>query len=133
VAGASHLEGPDGVIEVEAHRTTAIGKFLRRVRLDELPQLLHIISGTMSFVGPRPLLPEDQPTNGELRLRVRPGVTGWAQIHGGDALSPEEKLALDRWYIAHMSFLLDLRILFRTLLAVVKDDKLRASTALRAR
>jgi lipopolysaccharide/colanic/teichoic acid biosynthesis glycosyltransferase len=103
-------------------RTSVIGKTLRRLRLDELPQLFHIIAGTMSFVGPRPLLPDDQPEGGHVRLSVRPGVTGWAQIHGGDALTPQEKLALDIWYINHMSLWLDVRILFRTLLVVLKDD-----------
>lgn len=103
-------------------RTSITGKLLRRLRLDELPQLCHIITGTMSFVGPRPLLPEDQPIGGEIRLSIRPGVTGWAQIHGGDALSPEEKLVLDVWYIRHMSLLLDLRILLRSVIVVFKKD-----------
>jgi lipopolysaccharide/colanic/teichoic acid biosynthesis glycosyltransferase len=106
-------------------RTSAMGKMLRRFRLDELPQLFHIVAGTMSFVGPRPLLPDDQPEGGQARLSVRPGVTGWAQIHGGDVLSPEEKLVLDVWYIRHMSLALDLTIMFRTLLVVVKEDMRR--------
>jgi len=103
-------------------RTSAIGKMLRRLRLDELPQLFHIVAGTMSFVGPRPLLPDDQPEGGQVRLSVRPGVTGWAQIHGGDKLTPKEKLVLDVWYIRHMSFMLDLTIMVRTLLVVLKED-----------
>ena len=102
---------------------SSLGKWLRRFRLDELPQLFHILAGTMSFVGPRPLLPDDQPDNGSIRLSVRPGITGWAQIHGGDALTPTEKLALDRWYIDHISLWLDIRILLRTLLVIWKDDK----------
>jgi lipopolysaccharide/colanic/teichoic acid biosynthesis glycosyltransferase len=106
-------------------RTSSIGKLLRRSRLDELPQLFHIISGKMSFVGPRPLLQDDQPEDGSVRLSVRPGVTGWAQIHGGDALTPQEKLVLDAWYIHHMSLWLDLRILLRTLLVVLKEDRSR--------
>ena len=106
-------------------RTSVIGNILRRLRLDELPQLFDIIVGTMSFVGPRPLLPEDQPVRGEIRLSVRPGATGWAQIHGGDALTPEEKLVLDVWYIRHMSLWLDIRILLRTLIVVLKEDKPR--------
>ena len=110
-------------------RTTSIGKILRSIRLDELPQLFHIITGAMSFVGPRPLLPDDQPAGGQVRLSVRPGVTGWAQIHGGDALTPEEKLALDIWYIRHMSLWLDIRILLRTLLVVLKIDKPRIGLA----
>jgi len=109
----------------DADRTSFLGKMLRRLRLDELPQLFHIIAGTMSFVGPRPLLPEDQPADGIIRLSARPGVTGWAQIHGGDALTPEEKLLLDAWYIQHMSLWLDIRILLRTLLVVFKADKPR--------
>ncbi|MFZ4125670.1 MAG: sugar transferase [Rickettsiales bacterium] len=104
-------------------RTSRLGKLLRRIRLDELPQLMHIIAGTMSFVGPRPLLPDDQPAGGEIRLSVRPGVTGWAQIHGGDALSPQEKLILDAWYIRNMSLWLDMKILLRTLLAVLEEDR----------
>lgn len=103
-------------------RTSKIGKYIRSLRLDELPQLFHIITGTMSFVGPRPLLPDDQPKGGEIRLSVRPGATGWAQIHGGDALSPKEKLVLDTWYIENMSFWLDMRIMLRTLCVVLNED-----------
>ena len=110
----------------DRRRTSAVGRILRGLRFDELPQLFHIIAGTMSFVGPRPLLPEDQPSNGQTRLSVRPGVTGWAQIHGGDALSPEDKLILDIWYIRHLSLWLDVRILFRTLLVVLKADMRKA-------
>lgn len=106
-------------------RTTLIGKWLRQLRLDELPQLFHIVGGSMSLVGPRPLLPEDQPARGQLRLSVRPGVTGWAQIHGGDALTPQEKLELDLWYIRHMSLWLDLKILLRTLIVIWKEDRRR--------
>ncbi|OYX03933.1 MAG: hypothetical protein B7Z05_09005, partial [Thiotrichales bacterium 32-46-8] len=104
-------------------RMSPLGKWLRRFRLDELPQLFHMLAGTISFVGPRPLLHDDQPANGSIRLSVRPGITGWAQIHGGDALTPTEKLALDRWYIDHISLWLDIRILLRTLLVIWKDDK----------
>ncbi len=107
----------------DSKRTSAIGKWIRRFRWDELPQIFHIIAGTMSFVGPRPLLPDDQPMLGEARLSVRPGVTGWAQIHGGDALTPQEKLGLDLWYIQNMSFWLDLRILLATFVFVLKEDK----------
>jgi lipopolysaccharide/colanic/teichoic acid biosynthesis glycosyltransferase len=109
----------------DSTRTSAVGKILRRLRLDELPQLVHIVAGTMSFVGPRPLLPEDQPQGGQVRLSVRPGVTGWAQIHGGDALTPQEKLILDIWYIRHMSLWIDVRILLRTLLVVLGEDTAR--------
>ena len=121
-AGEDRLSHKSG----DTLRTSAVGKLLRGLRFDELPQLFHIIAGTMSFVGPRPLLPDDQPAGGELRLSVRPGVTGWAQIHGGDALSPEDKLILDLWYIRHMSLWLDVRIVLRTLLVVLKADMRKA-------
>lgn len=114
-------------------RTSKLGKWLRRLRLDELPQLFHILTGTMSFVGPRPLLPDDQPESGQQRLSVRPGVTGWAQIHGGDALTPAEKLLLDVWYIRHLSFWLDLRILIQTLIVVLRPDTRKAEAIERIR
>lgn len=93
-----------------------IGEFLRRLRLDELPQLFHVLVGEMSLIGPRPLLPKDQPANSTLRLMVRPGITGWAQINGGNLVTTEEKGALDDWYVHNASFWLDLRIAFYTLM-----------------
>jgi lipopolysaccharide/colanic/teichoic acid biosynthesis glycosyltransferase len=92
-----------------------IGKFLRRLRLDELPQLFNVLVGEMSLIGPRPLLPQDQPSNCNLRLMVRPGITGWAQINGGNLITTEEKGALDDWYVQNGSFWLDLRIALFTL------------------
>jgi len=92
-----------------------IGKFLRRLRLDELPQLFNVLVGEMSLIGPRPLLPQDQPANSN-RLAVRPGITGWAQINGGNLITTEEKGALDDWYVHNASFWLDLRIAFYTLM-----------------
>lgn len=92
-----------------------IGKFLRRLRLDELPQLFNVLVGEMSLIGPRPLLPQDQPKNCNLRLMVRPGITGWAQINGGNLVTTEEKGALDDWYVRNASFWLDLRIALFTL------------------
>ncbi len=91
-------------------------KLLRRLRLDELPQLFHVLVGEMSLIGPRPLLPQDQPANSTLRLLVRPGITGWAQINGGNLVTTEEKGALDDWYVQNASFRLDLRIVFYTLI-----------------
>jgi lipopolysaccharide/colanic/teichoic acid biosynthesis glycosyltransferase len=91
------------------------GKFLRRLRLDELPQLFNVLFGEMSLIGPRPLLPQDQPKNCSLRLMVRPGITGWAQINGGNLITTEEKGALDEWYVQNASLWLDLRIAFFTL------------------
>ncbi len=126
-AGRRHDEDRLSHKSSDLMRTSLVGKWLRRLRLDELPQLFHIIAGTMSFVGPRPLLPDDQPAGGHVRLSVRPGVTGWAQIHGGDTLTPEEKLVLDRWYLRHMSLRLDIAILLRTLLVVLKPDMRRTA------
>ena len=80
-------------------RVTKIGAFIRKVRIDELPQLFHILLGEMSFIGPRPLLPIDQPEDATVRLLVRPGLTGRAQVQGGRAVSPEEKAVLDEWYV----------------------------------
>jgi sugar transferase EpsL len=98
-------------------RTTALGLFLRRTSLDELPQLWNIIRGDLSFVGPRPLLSEYLPyytPEEHRRHSVRPGLTGWAQIHGRNRLSFSERLALDVWYVDHMSWSLDLAILLKT-------------------
>jgi Bacterial sugar transferase len=98
----------------DEERLSPIGRFMRRTRLDELPQLLNILVGDMSLIGPRPLLPRDQRKNIEIRLMVRPGITGWAQVNGGVLLSPDEKEPLDEWYIRNASLWLDLRILFMT-------------------
>ena len=100
---------------VDAERLSAIGRFLRDRRLDELPQLVNVLIGDMSFVGPRPLLPHDQPLNPAIRLAVRPGVTGWAQINGGRDISPETKGQLDAWYVSHASLAVDARILAQTI------------------
>ncbi len=110
----------------ESSRLANIGRFLRVTRVDELPQLLNVLNGDMSLIGPRPLLPEDQPSTDSIRLMVRPGITGWAQIHGGKLVSPEEKERLDEWYIRNMSLLLDLRIIFMTLKILAKSTETSA-------
>ena len=107
----------------DSERETPLGRHLRATRLDELPQLLDILRGDMSLIGPRPLLPIDQPVDPTLRLSVRPGLTGWAQVHGGRVITPEEKNALDIWYIQNASLWLDLRILCLTAKAIVFGDK----------
>jgi sugar transferase EpsL len=102
-------------------RLTSFGKFIRRHSLDELPQLLNVIRGEMSFVGPRPLLMEYTPlfNNEQLRrLEVRPGITGWSQINGRNAISWDEKFKLDIWYVDHRTFLLDVKIILITILRV---------------
>jgi lipopolysaccharide/colanic/teichoic acid biosynthesis glycosyltransferase len=111
----------------EEERTSAIGHFLRRARLDELPQLFSILSGAMSFIGPRPLLPVDQPAAFSARLLVRPGLTGWAQVKGGRAISAADKAALDVWYVRNSSLALDLKILAYTLPMVIFGEKVDAS------
>jgi lipopolysaccharide/colanic/teichoic acid biosynthesis glycosyltransferase len=106
-----------------------IGKFLRSTRLDELPQIWNVLSGDMSLVGPRPLLAADQPPDTTLRLSVRPGLTGWAQICGGKLISAEEKNALDEWYIRHASLRLDATIVLRTVSMLLTSDR-RAEQAI---
>ena len=99
---------------------SAIGRFLRATRLDELPQLLNVLFGEMSLVGPRPLLPEDQPANTSIRLSVRPGISGWAQINGAKLVTKEQKEELDEWYVRNASLWLDLRIIITTIAVILK-------------
>jgi lipopolysaccharide/colanic/teichoic acid biosynthesis glycosyltransferase len=113
---------PDGSRVADPERTSRFGRLLRRYRLDELPQLLNVLVGDMSFVGPRPLLAADINSDAGTRLSVRPGVTGWAQVNGGRELSSDEKAALDVWYVRHRSLALDLRILFRTLSVLQRGE-----------
>jgi lipopolysaccharide/colanic/teichoic acid biosynthesis glycosyltransferase len=98
-------------------RLTKIGQIIRKTSLDEIPQLLNVIIGDMSMVGPRPLLPqylELYSAEQARRHEVKPGITGWAQVNGRNAISWEEKFKLDVWYVEHQSFLLDLKIIFKT-------------------
>lgn len=109
----------------DAQRLTAFGQFLRSTSLDELPELLNVLKGEMSLVGPRPLLMQylERYTPEQMRRHnVRPGLTGWAQVNGRNALTWEQKFALDVWYVDHRSLWLDLKILVRTLLTVVKRE-----------
>lgn len=106
-------------------RLTKFGAFLRSTSLDELPELINVLKGDMSLVGPRPLLMEYLPLYSERQYRrheVRPGITGWAQINGRNALSWDEKFELDVWYVENRSLWLDIKILFLTILKVVKRD-----------
>ncbi len=118
---AAHDES--GALIPDDKRVSRIGRFLRATRLDELPQLFHILNGQMSFVGPRPLLPVDQPAEFAARLLVRPGLTGWAQVRGGRLLSAADKAALDVWYVRNASLRLDLEILLRTFGMVLFGEK----------
>jgi lipopolysaccharide/colanic/teichoic acid biosynthesis glycosyltransferase len=106
----------------ETERLSLLGQLLRKNHLDELPQLFNVLGGSMSIVGPRPLLPVDQPQNIRFRLEVSPGLTGLAQISGGTALTPDEKDALDDWYVRHASLPLDLSIILRTIWVIVRGN-----------
>lgn len=106
-------------------RLTSFGKFLRKYSLDELPQLINVIKGNLSLVGPRPLLMEylSLYSNEQAkRHHVKPGITGWAQVNGRNAITWEEKFELDVWYVNHQSFLLDMKILFLTVIKVFKSE-----------
>ncbi|WP_256809719.1 sugar transferase [Pseudomonas siliginis] len=113
----------------DSERMTSFGNFLRSTSLDELPELLNVLKGEMSVVGPRPLLIEYLPLYNAEQFRrheVRPGVTGWAQINGRNALSWTKKFALDVWYVDNRSFLLDMKIILRTVRKVVVRDGISA-------
>jgi lipopolysaccharide/colanic/teichoic acid biosynthesis glycosyltransferase len=112
----------DGARLQDTQRLSATGKFLRRTRLDELPQLVHVLLGHMSFVGPRPLLPIDQSPAHAVRLMVRPGMTGWAQIKGGRDISPADKAALDVWYLKNACLRLDISIMLQTIPMVLSGE-----------
>jgi lipopolysaccharide/colanic/teichoic acid biosynthesis glycosyltransferase len=109
-------------------RVSWAGALLRSSRLDELPQLLNVLVGDMSLVGPRPLLPHDQPPDSAVRLMVRPGITGWAQVNGGKLIGPEEKNAFDAWYVSNASFWLDLKIIGKTVLFMLGGERRHART-----
>ena len=100
--------------------------------LDELPQLFNILRGDMSFVGPRPLLPKDQPKEFGARLLVRPGLTGWAQVVGGREITPEDKAVLDVWYVRNAGLLLDLKVVARTIPIVLFGERISRSLIDRA-
>jgi lipopolysaccharide/colanic/teichoic acid biosynthesis glycosyltransferase len=108
----------------ERLRASRIGRALRRLRIDELPQVLNILVGEMSFIGPRPLLPADQSAAYAARLLVRPGLTGWAQVKAGRKVSPADKAALDVWYVKNASLTLDLAILVQTARMVIIGERI---------
>lgn len=117
------IEGRGAVTDGE--RLTTLGRWLRKASLDELPQLWNVIRGDMRFVGPRPLLPEYLPrysASQRRRHEVKPGITGWAQVNGRNAITWDRRLELDVWYVDHRSLSLDLRILWMTVTAVLHRD-----------
>lgn len=121
--------GSDGALLPDERRLPPFGRFLRSTSLDELPELWNVIRGDMSLVGPRPLLMaylDRYSPRQARRHEVRPGITGWAQVNGRNAPSWQERLEMNVWYVEHRSFWLDVRILLRTLLAVVRRDGVTA-------
>ena len=120
---------PDGALLPDADRLTTFGRFLRRTSIDELPELLNVVRGDMSLVGPRPLLMEYLPLYSAPQARrheVRPGITGWAQVNGRNAVTWDEKFALDVWYVDHRSTRLDLQILGKTITEVFGGEGVSA-------
>lgn len=125
-----------GQVRLTDPLVTRMGRLLRRLKIDELPQLLNVLSGEMSLVGPRPTIPEQVAQYSTIqwrRLAVRPGLTGWAQINGNIELSWRERMFLDVWYVDHRSLLLDARILARTVLVVLTGERRSPAEVTRAR
>ena len=126
----TEARGADGELLPDGVRLNKLGKFLRRSSLDELPQLFNVLRGDISLVGPRPLLMDYLPLYNESEARrhdVRPGITGWAQVNGRNAISWQQKFALDVWYVDHGSFMLDLKILFLTAKKVILHSDVNAA------
>lgn len=122
----------EGKLLPDAKRLTHVGKFVRATSIDELPQLINVLKGDMALIGPRPLLPEYLPLYNEEQARrheVRPGITGWAQCHGRNAISWTEKFKLDVWYVDHCSLLTDLKIIFITIKSVLKREGISSATS----
>jgi lipopolysaccharide/colanic/teichoic acid biosynthesis glycosyltransferase len=121
----NNARGADGSLLSDSQRLTSIGKFIRKTSLDELPQLLNIAAGQMSFVGPRPLLLEYLPLYSKdqrKRHQVMPGISGWAQVNGRNSITWKDKFAYDIWYVNHQTFWLDLRIIFITVFKVLRAE-----------
>ena len=121
-----------GKLLPDAQRLTKVGKFVRSTSLDEIPQLLNVIKGDMSLIGPRPLLVQYLPLYNETQRRrheVRPGITGWAQVNGRNAISWEQKFAYDVWYVDNVSLSLDVKILLKTIQKVFKREGISSDTS----
>ena len=121
----SNQMNDQGILMPDHLRLTSFGKFLRKFSLDELPQLFNVLKGDLSLVGPRPLLSEYLPLYTDQQAKrhlIKPGITGWAQVNGQNALTWEEKFELDVWYVHHQTFLLDLKILFLTAMKVLQSE-----------
>jgi undecaprenyl phosphate N,N'-diacetylbacillosamine 1-phosphate transferase len=124
-----------GALLSDEQRLTKIGNFVRKTSLDELPQLINVLKGDMSIIGPRPLLPEYLPLYNEtqkIRHEVKPGITGWAQVNGRNAISWEQKFEYDVWYVDNQSFLLDCKIVYLTIKKVFKREGITAENSVSA-
>lgn len=121
----SDKKGSNGELLPDVDRLTKLGIFVRKTSLDEIPQLLNVLKGDMSLIGPRPLLPEYLPLYDETQKKrhdVKPGITGWAQVNGRNAISWKKKFEYDIWYVENISFILDIKIIFKTIIKVVKSE-----------
>lgn len=126
------LKDENGQLLPDYLRITSVGKFIRATSLDELPQFINVLKGDMSLIGPRPLLVQYLPLYSDFQKRrheVRPGITGWAQVNGRNAVSWQKRFELDVWYVDHVSFWVDIRILLLTIIKVLKRDGINASAA----
>lgn len=122
----------DGNLLPDEQRLTKVGRFVRSTSIDELPQLINVLKGDMALIGPRPLLVQYLPLYNKIQARrheVRPGITGWAQCHGRNAISWSKKFELDVWYVDHCSFLLDLKIILLTIKKVLVREGISSETS----
>lgn len=122
----------NGNLFPDADRLTSIGKFVRKTSLDEIPQLINVIKGDMSLIGPRPLLEEYLLLYDDIQIRrheLRPGITGWAQVNGRNSISWEQKFKMDVWYVDNISLILDIKILYMTVLKVLKSEGITSDTS----
>lgn len=122
----------EGKLLPDAERLTKVGRFVRSTSVDEFPQLFNVLKGDMALIGPRPLLPQYLPLYSKEQARrheVRPGITGWAQVNGRNAISWTKKFELDVWYVDHCSFLLDLKIIFLTVKKVFVREGISSDTS----
>jgi lipopolysaccharide/colanic/teichoic acid biosynthesis glycosyltransferase len=125
----------DGNLLPDKYRLTKMGQLVRKTSLDELPQLVNVLKGDMSLIGPRPLLPEYLPLYNETqkkRHQVKPGITGWAQVNGRNAISWSQKFEYDVWYVNHVSFLLDCKIVYLTINKVFKREGITSENSVSA-
>ena len=122
----------NGKLLSDAERLTPVGSFVRKTSLDELPQLINVLKGDMSIIGPRPLLTQYLHLYNDFQNRrheVKPGITGWAQVNGRNAISWDQKFAYDVWYVNNISFIVDVRIVFKTIIKVIKTEGINAENA----